>query len=121
MGPVAHRASLCNPLGLSGRCPCRCGTLGAMECHLRSCREKYQPMVQCPFNDFFFFLHFYRLGYIVPLFIERLSVVSGSLLVVGWIVLFLNFFFLTIASCLTLDKFSNLFICETGIIMESIL
>lgn len=69
----------------------------------------------------FFFLHFYRLGYTVPLFIERLSVVSGSLLVVGWIVLFLNFFFLTIASCLTLDKFSNLFICETGIIMESIL
>ena len=57
-------------------------------------RRETPAVVQRPFNGFFFFfLHFSRLGYTVALFIKRLSVVSGSLLVVGWIVLFLNFFF----------------------------
>lgn len=121
MGPVAHRASLCNPLGLSGRCPCRCGTLGAMECHLRSCREKYQPMVQCPFNDFFFFFAFLQVRVHSASFYRTLVCSQWKFACCWMDSVIPEPFVLTIASCLTLDKFSNLFICETGIIMESIL
>ena len=56
-------------------------------------RRETPAVAQRPFNGVWFFLHFSRLGYTVALFMQLLSVVSGSLLVVGRIVLFLNFFF----------------------------